>query len=110
MMTKKKVRVALVGLGFGAEFIPIYRNHPDVESLVICDANEQIVRLVGDKFLIERRSTDLKQLLGSDEVDAVHLVTPIPLHAEQTVAVLEAGKHCACTVPMATSLDDLPAI
>ena len=40
----------------------------------------------------------------------MHLVTPIPLHAAQSVAVLKAGKHCACTVPMATSIADLKAI
>ena len=101
MTVQKKVRVALVGLGFGAEFVPIYLHHPDVASLTICDASEQIVNAVGDKFMIRQRSTDLKQILNSDEIDAVHLVTPIPLHAQQSLAVLEAGKHCACTVPMA---------
>ena len=48
-------------------------------------------------------------VLADDSIDAVHLVTPIPMHAEQTVAVLKAGKHCACTVPMATSIEDLNA-
>ncbi len=49
-------------------------------------------------------------MLRSPEIDAVHLVTPIPMHAAQTLAVLEARKHCACTVPMATTLADLRAI
>jgi predicted dehydrogenase len=38
------------------------------------------------------------------------VVTCIPLHAEQSVAVLESGKHCACTVPMATTIEGLRAI
>jgi predicted dehydrogenase len=107
---RNKLRVALVGLGFGAEFVPIYLHHPDVESLLVCDANEPTLNAVGDKFEISRRATDLKQILNSDDVDAVHLVTPIPLHAQQTIAVLKSGKHCACTVPMASTLDDLRAI
>ncbi|HVU14030.1 MAG TPA: Gfo/Idh/MocA family oxidoreductase [Phototrophicaceae bacterium] len=110
MTSPKGLRVALVGLGFGAEFVPIYLHHPDVASLTICDASEQKVNAIGDKFLVDQRTTDFQQILNSDEIDAVHLVTPIPLHAQQTLAVLEAGKHCACTVPMATSLDDLRAI
>ena len=110
MTPHKKVRVALVGLGFGAEFVPIYLHHPDVASLTICDASEQIVNAVGDKFRVSQRSTDFQQLLDSDEIDAVHLVTPIPLHAQQSLAVLAAGKHCACTVPMALTLEDLQAI
>ena len=35
-----KVRVAIVGLGFGAEFIPIYQDHPDAEMYAICRRNE----------------------------------------------------------------------
>jgi len=106
----KKIRVALVGLGFGAEFIPIYLHHPNVESLVICDSNEKVLNKIGDKFMVKRRVDDLQKIVDSDECDAVHLVTPIPLHAEQTIAVLRSGKHCACTVPMATSIKALKAI
>lgn len=51
-----------------------------------------------------------EEVLADKNLDAVHLVTPIPLHAEQTIQVLEAGKHCACTVPMATSLEDIKRI
>jgi predicted dehydrogenase len=107
---KKKIRVALVGLGFGAEFIPIYLHHPQVESLTLCDANRAVLEAAGDKFEVGSRSTDLNSIINSDDLDAVHLVTPIPYHAQQTIAVLNAGKHCACTVPMATSLEDLHAI
>jgi predicted dehydrogenase len=105
-----KIHVALVGLGFGAEFIPIYLHHPNVASLTICDSDPLILAAAGDKFQLGRRAADLESILDSKEIDAVHLVTPIPLHARQSLAVLEAGKHCACTVPMATSLEDLDAI
>ena len=33
MSPRDGLRVALVGLGFGAEFVPIYLDHPDVESV-----------------------------------------------------------------------------
>lgn len=49
-------------------------------------------------------------MLADETVDAVHLVTAIPDHAEQTVRVLDAGKHCACTVPMATTMEGIQAI
>ncbi len=107
MCNTKKIRMALVGLGFGAEFVPIYLHHPDVDSLTICDSDKKQLNKIGDKFMVERRVTSLQQIIDSDEYDAVHLVTPIPLHAKQTVAVLESGKHCACTVPMATNIEDL---
>src|SRR5579859_287955 len=110
MKSPKKIRIALVGLGFGAEFVPIYLHHPDVENLTICDSNETVLNAVGDRFMVQQRCTDLKQVLASEDIDAVHLVTPIPVHTEQTIAVLQANKHCACTVPMATTLEGLRAI
>jgi predicted dehydrogenase len=110
MNPSNKIRVGLVGLGFGAEFIPIYLYHPVVASLTICDPNPVVLKAAGDKFGVARRCLELSELLRSDEIDAVHLVTPIPLHARHSIAVLEAGKHCACTVPMATSIADLRAV
>ena len=107
---KEKLRVALVGLGFGAEFIPIYLHHPNVESLTLCDSNRTVLEAAADKFEVSRRTTDLNSIINAADIDAVHLVTPIPYHAPQSIAVLNAGKHCACTVPMATSLEDLHAI
>jgi len=106
----KKIKVALAGMGFGAEFVPIYLHHPNVESLTICDVDPTRLDEIGDRYNVTRRTTDLNSIINSDEFDAVHLVTPIPYHARQTVAVLKSGKHCACTVPMATSIDDLKAI
>jgi predicted dehydrogenase len=101
------MRIGVVGLHFGAEFAPIYQRHPDVESVAICDLNEEVVQRVGDRFGIEDRFTQMEELLKDESIDAIHLLTPVPLHVEHTLAVLKAGKHCACAVPMATALDDL---
>lgn len=110
MSQSHNIRVGLVGLGFGAEFIPIYLHHPSVASLTICDPNLAVLNAAGDKFGVTRRCQDLSELLRADDIDAIHLVTPIPLHAQHSIAVMEAGKHCACTVPMATSIADLRAV
>jgi len=107
----KKLNVALVGLGFGGAFAGIYHDHPNVGELTLCDTDPAQVKRIDDWFGggMKTAST-LDEVLADPTIDAVHLVTPIPLHADQTVAVLNAGKHCACTVPMATSLDDIRRI
>lgn len=101
-----KIRVAIVGLGFGAEFIPIYQNHPDAEMYAICRRNKAELDKVGDRFGVARRYTDYQQLLADPNVDAVHINSPIPDHAAQSLAALRAGKHVACTVPMATTIEE----
>ena len=103
-------RIALVGLGFGAEFIPLYQAHPQAELTALCQRTPDRLNALGDAFGIAKRYTDFQDLLQDPDVDAVHINTPIPDHAEQSIAALEAGKHVACTVPMATSVKDCERI
>jgi predicted dehydrogenase len=105
-MNQRKINIAIVGLGFGAEFIPIYQRHPNANMLAICQRNRKKLDQIGDSFRVERRFDDFDQLLKDPEVEAVHINTPIPDHAAQTIKALKAGKHVACTVPMATSIED----
>lgn len=109
-MNSDKIRIAVVGLGFGAEFVPIYLDHPDVQTVSVCDADPERLYKVAGQFGIKKQFADVEEVIQSKELDAVHLVSGIPDHAWQTVAVLTSGKHCACTVPMATNIADLEAI
>ena len=109
-MIDRKVRVAIVGLGFGAEFIPIYQRHPDAELAAICRRSRAELDELGDALGVERRYTSYEELLEDPDIDAVHINTPIPDHAAQSIAALEAGKHVACTVPMATSVEECQRI
>src|SRR6187401_447130 len=102
----KKVNVAIVGLGFGAEFIPIYQRHPHANLYAICQRDPKKLDTIGDAFGIEKRYTDFKDVLKDPNVDAVHINSPIPDHGWMSIAALKAGKHVACTVPMATSVDE----
>ena len=102
----RKQRAAIIGLGFGAEFIPIYQNHPDAELYAICQRDPKRLEAVGKAFSVQKRYTEYESVLRDPDVDFVHINTPIPDHARMTLQALEAGKHVACTVPMATSVDD----
>ncbi len=110
MAEQKKVRVAIIGLGFGAEFIPIYQNHPHAEMYAICQRSPDKLKQLGDAFGVKVRYTKLEEVLADPLVDAIHINTPIPDHASQSLAGLKAGKHVACTVPMATTIDECRAL
>lgn len=101
-----QINIAIVGLGFGAEFLPIYQRHPHANIAAICQRTKGKLEEIGEAFGIEKRYTNYDDLLKDPEIDAVHINTPIPDHASQSIAALEAGKHVACTVPMATTADD----
>ena len=109
-MTNGKLDVALVGLRFGGSFVPIWYDHPNVNRVGVCDFDAELMDEFVKRYLKLKVYKSLDEILADESIDAVHLVTCIPDHAEQTVAVLNAGKHCACTVPMATSLEGIQAI
>ena len=102
--------VAIVGLGFGAEFIPIYQAHPNADMYAICRRNEAEMNKIGDALGIEKRYTKFEDVLADDNVDFVHINSPIPDHAWMSIEALKAGKHVMCTVPMATNIEDCEKI
>jgi predicted dehydrogenase len=109
-MSQRRINIAIVGLGFGAEFIPIYQRHPNANMYAICQRSQEKLDTIGDAFEVEKRYTDYKDLLKDPAVDAVHINSPIPDHAWMSIEALKAGKHVACTVPMATSIADCKKI
>jgi predicted dehydrogenase len=110
MSSDKKVRVAVIGLGFGAEFIPIYQKHPNAEIVAVCRRNKAELDKTADKYGIPKRFTSYDELLKDPDIDAVHINSPIPDHGPQSIAALKAGKHVACTVPMATTKEQIREI
>ncbi|MFN7993408.1 MAG: Gfo/Idh/MocA family oxidoreductase [Bryobacteraceae bacterium] len=103
-MTGGKLNVAIVGLGFGKEFIPIYQLHPHTNMYAVCQRTKAKLDETGEQFGIGTRYQNFDDLIRDPNVDAVHINSPIHLHAPQAIAALRAGKHVACTVPAATSV------
>ena len=97
---------AMIGLGFGSEFIPIYAAYPGVEITALCRRDEAALNKSADQFGIKKRFIDYEALLADPEIDFVHINSPIPDHAWMSLKALDAGKHVMCTVPMATTIDE----
>jgi predicted dehydrogenase len=105
-MHQEKLNIAIVGLGFGKEFIPIYQQHPDTRLYAICQRTPGQLEQVGATYGIERLFTSFDELIADPAIDAVHINSPIHLHASQSIAALRAGEHVACTVPAATTIEE----
>lgn len=104
------LHLAVVGLEFGAEFVPIYRDHPFVASVAIADPRASVRDAIADEFGIDDVFDSLDAVLAQPHIDAVHIVTGLPDRAKHVALALEAGKHVASTVPMALDFDDIQRI
>jgi predicted dehydrogenase len=111
------VKVAVVGLGFmGVTHLRAYLALPSARVVSVCDAVRLPVGGVLQGVAGNVKKVDdinlgpnvkavrkLEQVLEDPEIELVDLCTPTPLHAEQAIAALKAGKNVLCEKPLARS-------
>jgi 2-hydroxy-4-carboxymuconate semialdehyde hemiacetal dehydrogenase len=104
-MTNKTIKVALAGAGaFGVKHLDGIKNIDGVEVISVIGRELDKTREVAEKYGIAHVTTELADSLAIPELDAVILCTPTQMHAEQTIACLNAGKHVQVEIPLADSL------
>lgn len=94
-MNERKLSVVVVGLRFGAEFVPIYKDHPSVREVAVADLDGSLCEKTRKRFGIAKSYASLEEVLADQSVDAVHIVTGLARHAPEAVSALDAGKHVA---------------
>jgi len=105
------IHVALAGAGaFGIKHLDAMKNIADVKVISVIGREYDKTKEVADKYGIEHVATDLAASLAIKAVDAVILCTPTQMHAEQSIACLEAGKHVQVEIPLCDSLKDGQAV
>lgn len=106
-----RVRVGFLGLGRIADLQCLgYLEHPRAEIAAVCDLDESLARRRADAWGAKRVYTDAAALLADGDLDAVEILTPHHLHAEQACAALAAGKHVSLQKPPTRSLAELDAV
>ena len=101
----KSIKVALAGAGaFGIKHLDGIKNIDGVEVVSLIGRELDKTREVAAKYRIGHVTTDLTESLALPGLDAVILCTPTQMHAAQTVACLQAGKHVQVEIPLADSL------
>lgn len=104
-MTNRTIAVAVVGAGaFGVKHLEGLAAIEGAAVVSIVGKDGPATIDVAKRFGIAHVANSLDECLARSDVDAVILCTPTPLHAEQAVACLRAGKHVQVEIPLADSL------
>jgi predicted dehydrogenase len=102
MDNSRPLRVGVVGVNFGAAVhIPGYQSE-GVDVVAICSRRQERGEEAARHFGVARVFTDYAELLRQPDLDAVSIVTPVPLHHEMALQALAAGKHVVCEKPFTT--------
>lgn len=105
------IRIALVGAGaFGEKHLVGLKDVPDAEVVTIVSSSLQESRKLAEPHGISDVSDSYEKTLERDDIDAVILTTPTPMHATQAIAAMEAGKHVEVEIPVADSWTDAQAV
>lgn len=102
----KQLRWGLIGCGDIARkrIAPALRDLENSELIAVSRAHADLAETFARDFGARTWYADWRALLQDEAIDAVCLATPVHLHAEQTIAAAEAGKHVLCEKPMALTV------
>ena len=95
-----KIRWGILGTGaIAKQFAKGLSVLPNAELVAVGSRSKESASAFGDSFGIPRRHASYQALAADAEVDVVYIATPHPMHAENTMLCLEAGKHVLCEKP-----------
>jgi len=100
------LRWGLIGSGDIARrrVAPALRDLPTCDFLAVSRARSELAESFAKAFGARKWYRGWQELLADREIDAVYIATPVHLHATQTIAAADAGKHVLCEKPMAMNV------
>lgn len=101
---RKKIRMAVVGGGFGAAFY--WHEHPQCVVEAVSDLIPERRTHLMQTYRCPKSYESLEKLILDPNVDAVGVYTGAPDHVRHAVACLKAGKHVISAVPACMSLEE----
>lgn len=103
----KKLTVAMIGCGrFASFFVPLFKAHPEVEKVYVCDILEERAKSYSKKFDVPIIAS-FEAALASSEVNAIAIFTQRFAHGPMAISALKAGKHVYSSVPCSISIEEI---
>lgn len=107
----QKVRFGIIGTNFITDWvIKGGSQDPRFEITAVYSRSAETARQFAQKYTIPHTFTSLEQLARCDQVDAVYIASPNLLHAQQSILMMQHGKHVLCEKPLAMSVAEAEAM
>ncbi len=106
----KKITIAIIGCGpFAKDFIPLFKNHPNVEKVYVCDLIAERAKAYSERFGLEIIGS-FEQALADPSINCIGNFTQRHLHGGISIRALKAGKSVYSAVPMASTVEECQEI
>ncbi len=102
----RKIRAAVIGCGvWGRNFIRLLAESDRYELYALCDKEQkQLDEMLLSHPEVQLSTTDYKNLLDKEKIDAVFVTSHTSTHFELCSAFLKAGKHVFCEKPLSKTV------
>jgi len=117
-MSKKPLRIGLVGYGFmGRTHSNAYRQvdhffdvpyQPELKA--VCGRDRAKVAAFAERWGYESAETDWHKLVDRKDIDVIDIASPNDTHAEIAIAAAQAGKTVLCEKPLGRNLQESRAM
>jgi predicted dehydrogenase len=105
------VKIAIAGGGYGAKVpLPVYGELDEFEPVAVWSRRPERARELAATAGAQLGTADLGELLAHPGLEAVHVATPVALHAELAIAAARRGLHVLCEKPVAANLAQARAV
>src|ERR1043166_7855201 len=105
-----KLKLGICGVGAFADcFIPLFKAHPLVKEVTLCDLDVTKLKVKSEAFGIAKTCPSLDELCQTD-VDAIAIFSQNWAHGPQAVQALRAGKHVYSAVPSAITMEEITSL
>lgn len=99
------LRCGVVGMGRGKLFARILAENEHCELVAVCDTDSAAMA----EHNTVARHTDYNEFLA-EGLDVVAVISPGPVHADQSIAALMSGAHVLCETPCVYSIEEAKAV
>lgn len=103
--SSKKVRIGVVGGGFGAQFQ--WHLDPSCTVAAVCDVRPDRLQVLSEVYKCGTTYKSYREMLTNRDLDAVAVFTPVPLHVWMATEAMKAGKHVISAVPAGMTVEEL---
>lgn len=103
---QKKLTVAVIGCGaFGKKFVNLFKHHPNVEKVYVCDLIPEKAKAYSEMFDVEILPS-FEEALAREDINCIANFTQRHLHGDISIRALKSGKHVYSAVPMASTVEE----
>jgi len=110
-MSEDILNVAVVGAGnWGKNIVRNFATARRCNLKYVCDLNDNLLSVQKKNFPFIKGTSELEQVLGDNDVDAVIIATDVPSHFEVARKSLQADKHTYVEKPLTLRASDAKAL